>query len=286
MSVKDRAKMFSSTTSDKDLQKGLISSNNNSKKCNICSSLSKCFSDLKKKFQDLWKDKKMRYILIGVVSFIILLIIIIIIVSISKSSTHNVESYTGEKYEKPICTGVCSKPYDILVYTDGILRAQLKDCGYKENSELFNFALNAIKRHNVVRACHNANPLKFNCEIMKISQDYSKHLANDVGSLIHSKHTFHGDYMGENLAYVWNSGSPSGETPTNMWYSEIKYYDYNNPGFSMDTGHFTQVVWKASKEFGIGVACAKNECYMTGNYYPGGNFGSNSNYAKEVQAPQ
>ena len=166
------------------------------------------------------------------------------------------------------------------------LKAKLKDCGYKENSELFTYALSAIKRHNVLRACHNAEPLMFNCEIMKISQDYSEHLAKDVGSLVHSQTKFHGNYMGENLAYVGGSYKqiPSGEVPTNMWYNEIKVYDFNNPSFSQDTGHFTQVVWKASKEFGIGASCYNNKCFMTGNYYPGGNY--NGMYASQVQKAQ
>ena len=74
----------------------------------------------------------------------------------------------------------------------------------------------------------------FNCEIMKISQDYSEHLAKNVGNLVHSHTQFHGKYMGENLAYVGGSFQkiPSGDVPTNMWYNEIKKYDFNNPSFS------------------------------------------------------
>ena len=31
-------------------------------------------------------------------------------------------------------------------------------------------------------------------------------------------------------------------TYTNLRYNEKQYYDYNNPGFSGSTGHFTQVM--------------------------------------------
>ena len=287
MSVKDRAKMFSSNSTNKGLQEDLLKNKKTKKysssltSSSISSSCSKCgsyCSDLwiktKKFFEDIWADKKKRYILIGILSFILLLILIIIISSSLSSST-----YTGKKYENPNCNGVCSKPYDIKVYTEGILKHKLLECGYKEGSQLFNYALSAIRRHNVVRACHNAQPLMFNCEIMKIAQDYSEHLAKDVQDLVHSKTKFHGEWMGENLAYT-SGMTISGETPTNMWYNEIKNYDFNNPGFSLNTGHFTQVVWKDSKEFGIGLYCS-GACYMTGNYYPGGNY--NNMYSTQVQ---
>ena len=48
---------------------------------------------------------------------------------------------------------------------------------------------------------------------------------------------------------------------TSSWYSEVSLYDYNNPGFSLETEHFTQVVWKDSTEVGFGVARASNGYY-------------------------
>ena len=50
-------------------------------------------------------------------------------------------------------------------------------------------------------------------------------------------------------------------------------YDFKNPGFKSGTGHFTQLVWKGSKQIGCGAACnSNNKCYLTCNYYPPGNY--------------
>ena len=59
----------------------------------------------------------------------------------------------------------------------------------------------------------------------------------------------------------------------NLFYDEIKYYNYNAPGFSLATGHFTQVVWKSSKSIGVGVAKGLGgTTYVVVNYYPQGNY--------------
>jgi hypothetical protein len=65
----------------------------------------------------------------------------------------------------------------------------------------------------------------------------------------------------------------------NDWYSEVSLYDFNNPGFSNNTGHFTQVVWKNTTEIGCGV---RTDCptpaawpfayHLVCQYSPPGNF--------------
>ena len=214
----------------------------------------------------IWYSKKGRYILIGGLALLILIILIIIIVACSKKSD----------YVKPNCKGVCSKPYDIKVYSDHKLKSVLKKCGYKKDSDLFKFVLAATKKHNIYRACHNAQPLLPNCEIMDISQEYAEIMPDD-----HSHSDFHGEWMGENLYWVWGK-LPTGEDPVDAWYSEIKDYDFKtHTSKGGPVGHFTQLIWKNSKELGVGYYCNTEKCCVVSNYYPGGNY--NNDNVNQVQ---
>ena len=56
-----------------------------------------------------------------------------------------------------------------------------------------------------------------------------------------------------------------------LWYNEVELYDFNNPVFSTQTGHFTQVVWVNSKILGCGVSCNNGNCYSCCVYDPAGN---------------
>ena len=54
-------------------------------------------------------------------------------------------------------------------------------------------------------------------------------------------------------------------------YSEVCQYNFNNPGWSYDTGHFTQVVWEKSVKLGIGKAVSGRCTYVVGRYSSRGN---------------
>lgn len=43
-----------------------------------------------------------------------------------------------------------------------------------------------------------------------------------------------------------------------MWGAERTKFDFNNGGFSMNTGHFTQVVWKDATKVGCGITKCSN----------------------------
>jgi hypothetical protein len=58
------------------------------------------------------------------------------------------------------------------------------------------------------------------------------------------------------------------------WYNEYTSYDYNHPGFSEATGHFTCLVWKSSTRFGLGISInnVTTVVDVTMNTSPPGNY--------------
>lgn len=88
-----------------------------------------------------------------------------------------------------------------------------------------------------------------------------------TGSLSHSGQKDHG----ENIAYTWDSPL-SARGAVDLWYDEIQDYDFDSPGYTSDTGHFTQLVWVRTEEFGMGMAVALDGRHVVvGRYYPPGN---------------
>lgn len=69
------------------------------------------------------------------------------------------------------------------------------------------------------------------------------------------KHRSNNSY-GENIYCKYGTGNiqVNGKEGVDSWYNEIKDYRFGNGGFSMNTGHFTQVVWRGSTELGVGMA--------------------------------
>ena len=132
---------------------------------------------------------------------------------------------------------------------------------------------NILVNHNYHRKRHQVGDLTRNSELEVIAQTYSEKLAS-TDTFAHSGNTYNGNPLGENLYKKWGSYqvSVTGTEASNSWYEEVKDYDFNNPGFKSGTGHFTQLVWKNSKQLGCGASCQNNACVVTCNYYPAGNY--------------
>ena len=124
---------------------------------------------------------------------------------------------------------------------------------------------------NNYRAIHQAPPLTWDNTIALFSQNWAKHLITN-NLFEHSGSVLYG----ENLAYFQGYGSDIMalmKKSIDMWYNEVALYDFNKPGFSGATGHFTALVWVASTSFGLGLAInmATDAADIVMNILPPGN---------------
>ncbi|VDN52803.1 unnamed protein product [Dracunculus medinensis] len=82
------------------------------------------------------------------------------------------------------------------------------------------------------------------------------------------------------------------------WYGEHSKYEYETPGWQMGTNYFTQIIWKATEEIGIGRAKIEAnlndrptddetnfEQVIVAFYRPAGNNNRNGQFAANIQKP-
>ncbi|GAB4813161.1 hypothetical protein N2152v2_000207 [Parachlorella kessleri] len=109
-----------------------------------------------------------------------------------------------------------------------------------------------IDKHNEYRAAHHAPPLYWSESLAHAAQSWA-----DKGELQQSE-----TECGENLAL----GVDSCATAVDMWYEERSGYKGE---FSPSSCHFSQLVWKGSRQVGCG--CNAEQRLVVCNYLPPGN---------------
>jgi uncharacterized protein YkwD len=123
-----------------------------------------------------------------------------------------------------------------------------------------------VAAHNAVRAKHCAAPLTWSPKLAMVAQKWADALRDKGCAFGHS-----GGQYGENLA-AGTEGVLDPEATVKMWYDEIAKYKFPDGGFSMETGHFTQVVWRGTTQVGCGHAQCKGNDIWVCNYDPAGNW--------------
>lgn len=116
---------------------------------------------------------------------------------------------------------------------------------------------------------------------------------------------FHSGQGGENIYYHWSTKPVDeqwlAENAVITFYKEIKLYNYGFPGFKVATAHFTQMVWMATKQMGVGISrrqvrlshrgCGLKPHYNAHVYFivvqyePHGNIIFKDNFLKNVTKP-
>lgn len=143
----------------------------------------------------------------------------------------------------------------------------------RKPQNLKEFIDDAVKSHNELRKKHGVPSVKHSKDLSDYAQKWAEHMAA-TGTFGHSSCQLKSDRLGENIACRSGTGNVdySGKEVTEYWYSEIKDHQFGTEPRSLGTGHFTQVVWKDTKEVGFGKAkSGGGRVFVVGSYRPAGN---------------
>ncbi|KAL0849828.1 hypothetical protein ABMA28_011767 [Loxostege sticticalis] len=150
------------------------------------------------------------------------------------------------------------------------------------SSKSSDFENEALEVHNEYRREHGVTPLVLSKEICKISQKWAEELAKK-DSMAYSLNQKYGESV-----YCGWSADPNTKIKArdcvDKWYSEINEYSFGREPEVLTCGHFTQIVWRDTKELGVGSAKSKSgKLYVVCNYFPPGNF--SGQFSKNVLPP-
>jgi uncharacterized protein YkwD len=138
-----------------------------------------------------------------------------------------------------------------------------------------NFIQECLDIHNQERNSLGLTSLTWNADLATTSQTWADYLAS-IGSLIHSPNRVH---IGENLAYrTYHNGIDSTPKLIQGWLDEKQYFingrypDISTTGNVEDVGHYSQIVWRNTKELGCALSRNNGDDYMVCQYGPSGNW--------------
>jgi pathogenesis-related protein 1 len=129
-----------------------------------------------------------------------------------------------------------------------------------------------LAAHNSVRGQVGRAPLAWSDRLAARSQDWAD-------TLLARKQFFHrpNSTYGENL-YEITGATASAAQVVNAWAAESRNYDYNSNRCRGVCGHYTQIVWGATKEVGCAVARGGGLEVWVCDYDPPGNWAGKRPY--------
>ena len=161
----------------------------------------------------------------------------------------------------------------LLIVTTGTANAQWRHFGegLPANTPSV-FSRDIVAAHNAVRRHAGVPTLVWSGRLASVAQDWAN-------ILIARRQFFHrpnGNY-GENLFEITGATISSTEV-VREWASESRSYDYSSNQCRGVCGHYTQIVWRDTKEVGCGIARGNGREVWVCNYDPPGNWAGRRPY--------
>ncbi|WP_258319683.1 CAP domain-containing protein [Qipengyuania flava] len=136
------------------------------------------------------------------------------------------------------------------------------------------FASRVLGTHNAERRRLALEPLKWNVHLEREAKEWAQVLSRR-GILEHADHDTRNG-TGENL-WMGTAGHWSVDAMVGMFIDEKQHYRHasfpniSHTGNWADVGHYTQIVWRETKEVGCAVATARGNDVLVCRYWPAGN---------------
>ena len=131
------------------------------------------------------------------------------------------------------------------------------------------FKEEALKMHNEYRRRHNAAALTWSDSLAKTAKEIAKKLLEATRRVFKRALEKHG----ENIAILPYSNKDIAKKAVEKWYAEITKFSFTSPSVKPETRDFTQIIWKASKEVGMGFVhtADRKKTLVVALYSPSGN---------------
>jgi pathogenesis-related protein 1 len=133
-----------------------------------------------------------------------------------------------------------------------------------------------LEQHNAAREEVGVPGLEWSRELAAYAQEWADHLAKNGCRMEHRQQPMvRNEPVGENLYWGSSSEVYHPVDASLSWYSEKKQYKYGKFGKGnwQETGHYTQMVWRGTRQVGVGVAICKNGAILVvASYAPAGNY--------------
>ena len=124
-----------------------------------------------------------------------------------------------------------------------------------------------LEMHNQKRYLHGSPPLELNEQLCDLAKKCAVKLSKNENNI---NYIYKEVFLGQNI-YIYKGEILNIREIINEWYEEINNYKEDLNKFHKNAYHFTQMIWKETKEIGFGFKEKGHIFYVVVLYYPPGN---------------